>query len=362
MAYSTAPLYLPRLIPEGAELYNALSMRARRFCLRPSGTGASYPQIEAELLAATPVFKPAAALDFTINGTPWRLILDSLAILRAHPLLREPEFAAYRLEDLPQALLTAAAKALAAPLAAKAGELLGASVECADFAVGSSVSADSGPVLVGFSLALPTAPGMPPSVRLCAGLTALDAGAVDALKHCLAALPRSCAGFLAQSSGFIPFTLSIVGGSAALSEQEYAELEVGDILLPAAWLPNANRAELEVRSSGRLFARFPAHYSSDSVVAAEAAAGVDIQEESSMKNADEITVRLTFELENREITLGELKSLEPGWTFKLNTDPAEPVTVRANGRPVARGRLVDIGGSIGVQLIEQLGSAAEAGQ
>lgn len=63
MAYSTAPLYLPRLIPEGAELYNALSMRARRFCLRPSGTGASYPQIEAELLAATPVFKPAAALD-----------------------------------------------------------------------------------------------------------------------------------------------------------------------------------------------------------------------------------------------------------------------------------------------------------
>lgn len=190
----------------------------------------------------------------------------------------------------------------------------------------------------------------------------MDAGAVDALTHCLAALPCSCAGFLAQSSGFIPFTLSIVGGSAALSEQEYAELEVGDILLPAAWLPNANRAELEVRSSGRLFARFPAHYSSDSVVAAEAAAGVDIQEESSMKNADEITVRLTFELENREITLGELKSLEPGWTFKLNTDPAEPVTVRANGRPVARGRLVDVGGSIGVQLIEQLGSAAEAGQ
>ena len=73
-----------------------------------------------------------------------------------------------------------------------------------------------------------------------------------------------------------------------------------------------------------------------------------------MSTAEELPVKLTFELENRTITVGELKSLAPGYTFTLTADASAPVTVLANGKPVAKARLVDVNGAIGVQLTETL--------
>ncbi|WP_029953790.1 type III secretion system cytoplasmic ring protein SctQ [Achromobacter sp. DH1f] len=72
---------------------------------------------------------------------------------------------------------------------------------------------------------------------------------------------------------------------------------------------------------------------------------------------DAIPVRLTFELGERQITLGELKLLQPGETFDLERPLADgPVLVRANGALVGSGELVEIDGRIGVTL-HRLGKA-----
>ncbi len=72
---------------------------------------------------------------------------------------------------------------------------------------------------------------------------------------------------------------------------------------------------------------------------------------------DAIPVKLTFELGERQITLGELKQLQPGETFDLARPLADgPVLVRANGALVGTGELVEIDGRIGVTL-HRLGKA-----
>ena len=69
---------------------------------------------------------------------------------------------------------------------------------------------------------------------------------------------------------------------------------------------------------------------------------------------NEIDIRLSFELDRRIITVGDLESLTPGYTFTLNCDVMSPVTIRANGKAIARGRLVDLDGTLGVQIAETL--------
>jgi len=72
---------------------------------------------------------------------------------------------------------------------------------------------------------------------------------------------------------------------------------------------------------------------------------------------DAIPVRLTFELGERQLTLGELRLLQPGETFDLERPLADgPVIVRANGALVGTGELVEIDGRIGVTL-RSLGKA-----
>ena len=74
-------------------------------------------------------------------------------------------------------------------------------------------------------------------------------------------------------------------------------------------------------------------------------------EPASTFDVDAIPVRLTFCLGERQLTLGELRSLQPGETFDLARPLASgPVIVRANGAWLGTGDLVDIDGRIGVTL------------
>jgi type III secretion protein Q len=66
---------------------------------------------------------------------------------------------------------------------------------------------------------------------------------------------------------------------------------------------------------------------------------------------DDVPVRLTFDLGEREISLGDLRSLEPGYLFNLGRDPKSTVSIRANGRLIGDGELVDIEGRVGVSVL-----------
>ncbi|MHC3910186.1 type III secretion system cytoplasmic ring protein SctQ [Achromobacter marplatensis] len=68
-------------------------------------------------------------------------------------------------------------------------------------------------------------------------------------------------------------------------------------------------------------------------------------------DVDDIPVRLTFDLGERSIAMGTLKTLAPGEIFELDRPIADGcVRVRANGRQVGTGDLVEIDGRIGVML------------
>ncbi|MBC7599802.1 MAG: type III secretion system cytoplasmic ring protein SctQ [Polaromonas sp.] len=66
---------------------------------------------------------------------------------------------------------------------------------------------------------------------------------------------------------------------------------------------------------------------------------------------DDVPVRLTFDLGEREISLGDLRSLQPGYLFNLGRDPRSTVSIRANGRLIGDGELVDIEGRVGVSVL-----------
>jgi type III secretion protein Q len=63
---------------------------------------------------------------------------------------------------------------------------------------------------------------------------------------------------------------------------------------------------------------------------------------------NELEVRLTLELEERLISLRELSAMAPGYTIVSAASPDNPVKLKINGKAVGLGKLVDVGGRLGV--------------
>jgi len=72
------------------------------------------------------------------------------------------------------------------------------------------------------------------------------------------------------------------------------------------------------------------------------------------RDIDGIPVRLVFDVGQQELTLGEARQLQPGFTFELNRDMSSPVTVKANGKPFAECELVQINNQLGARIVRLL--------
>ena len=84
---------------------------------------------------------------------------------------------------------------------------------------------------------------------------------------------------------------------------------------------------------------------------------VDVNSGDDEFSLDELPVRLSFDLGERGIALGELRTLMPGYTFQLGRDVRRAVIIRANGRAIGEGEVVDVDGRIGVAIL-RLSNAA----
>ena len=65
-----------------------------------------------------------------------------------------------------------------------------------------------------------------------------------------------------------------------------------------------------------------------------------------------LPVRLEFLLASHDIDLGTLSQIIEGQLIPLPSDAARQIEVRANGKPVARGELVQLDGQLGVEVLE----------
>ena len=70
---------------------------------------------------------------------------------------------------------------------------------------------------------------------------------------------------------------------------------------------------------------------------------------------DDLPVVLSFELGTLELSLIDLKDLAPGRVLTMQRSLPPQVTVRAGGRHIATGELVEVDGRLGVEILRMGG-------
>lgn len=337
-------LYLPPVVPERMRLFNAVSLRGLVHTGKVGETA-----FGVRWLPTVPVFKAELLVRFSINGQPWTAAFDSAQLAILHPLFAEPETQGVTPSSLPAPLLGAVLDDLLKPLLTSLSGALGLPIVLEE--VVSTETPEATPLL-GALLMWKSREGTPQQMFM--RLATSPASALM-LADGLRAVPRTTSGFLTEVIEGIPYQLGVMAGETVMPYADYRSLMPGDVVVPDVWTVATGEVTLALRSPQTTLHVGRATLKEKTITLGEA---MTPAQERTMQNTDDLEVKLTFELDSRTITVGELKSLEPGYSFRLTKDPGSIVTVLANGRPVARGCLVDIGGAVGVQLTERVAPGA----
>ena len=330
------PLALPSQKIDFTKIYNALSLREFPSTF-PLGTLTA----EVALMPIAPVFESVVVATVSVNGLSWQIGLDSERFLAAHPVFDEPEVEGTDPSQLPVELKAALAETLLAPVLERAGDVLGVNLSFVDVAFA--------PKTLNASFGLYVTLLGSERQRLQLAFVAPFAAAVDDMVSLLRVLPKRETGLMSAALQDVPLTLSVCGGQTRLTEAQLNDLSVGDVVLPEQWLPTENRALLRLTSGTRCLDAAHCQYEGDLLTFLDTWIGIS---ENAMNKTDELEITLTFELDRKTVTIGELKSIQAGYTFAMSNMSQTPVTILANGKPVARGRLVDLNGVIGVQVTD----------
>lgn len=377
------PLRAPALSPLRGRLLNALVARALPVDV-PLDAGVS-PALSGRLAvngaAASALeevpFVPAATVCVQSGGALWHVEWSSLAALGLQPELSQWRASQAEGEQdfalLPEGLRLAVLERLMAPALEALGRFLGCETRCVACAGEGLAWSDPLPL----TLTLPD--GTPVFLRLCWA----DEGAARFVLERLEALPLRARPASAGAC-VVPCRLEV--GAMRLTPEELAGLACGDVLLPERWTPDtpllrpAGGVALVCRlSAGELTvvgpdAAAPSEPSvtskpvevsmSEPVAGTGEEAAADGQPLLDEAAVGALELPVTFELDSLQLRVDELAALRPGYTLALGGDIASvPVGIRVGGRMLARGRLVDVGGMPGVQIValEPAGSAAPAG-
>ena len=336
----------PFLAPEKALLQNALLLRPCPWSA-PFGAG----EIVVQPLPEAPTFAAACTLSVDIDGTDWLLELDDTAALLRHEAFADADGSAPAFDErtLPQEVRRALLESLTAPLLASLRQCLDRPLTVLDavFLPAPSQAAFS----AGFKATVSACNGLP-EMTVFLRLSPLHAEQAAPLTGALRTLPRRTGGPLTNALKSVPLEVTLESGYLLLKPDEVASLSVEDVLIPENWTA-PDTLTLRIRRSEGACLTAVCTVESGRVTLSSP---LSEEPEPSMENPElkDIDIRLTFELDRRIITVGELEALAPGYTFALESDVTSPVTIRANGKAVARGRLVDMNGTLGVQIAETL--------
>ena len=343
MPATILPFKAPRLAPEQARLLNALCV-AEPVWRTPFGAGSAVWH----LLGDAPHFPPACEITLRAGTDTWSAFVSDASFLLRHPAF-SADGPSFTLADLPVEVRSAVIESLLVPVLDLLQAKLG--TPTAFGAVRFDVPPVSeAKVELGFKVVLEGGPHLPDQ-SLFVTLRPHQDGASRVLADLLETLPANAPAPHGLAS--LPLELAFESGYLLLNQHDIASLEPDDILIPEVWHPSSGRLMLRFSRGHAAALCAPCSFTNgQAVLEAPLASEVEPAMDSNEQNA--IDIRLSFELDRTVITLGELSSLAPGYVFHLNSDMAAPVTVRANGKAIARGRLVDMDGTLGVQLIETM--------
>lgn len=373
----------PRVSPAATALLNVLHTRSQPWRVQ-AGTLACGLSVPVEQLP----FVPAYSFRLLIGDASCRLDAGADLPVHSHPALAGVQGDV----DLPDALRLALAELLLAPHCTALANLLGTTVRAEAMETPPASSTDAAPgtasgtsaghdapppgsCAVVLALTVPTgdtkggtaAGGTTPGPQHGGDGDNRDSGSAG---HTVVPLRLTLPVALATSLAAqlmalperhtpredIPVTVTIEAGRMRLAAHELATLAVDDVLLPEDY--PALRGRIALMTGPHAFAcalsegratvldATPAPNTPESPMSdqqtPEVPAGLDTAA---------LEVDIVFELERRTMKLNDLAALAPGYTFALGTDPLAPVTLRVQGRNIGRGRLVDLDGTPGVQVL-----------
>lgn len=187
----------------------------------------------------------------------------------------------------------------------------------------------------------------------------LDAAAARFLTAALRSLPHAPAD-AGNDWGDIPCALRFLLGWTELSGDTVRKLQPYDVVLmdESFLTPDGG---LHVQVSPQL--GFKAQWDGAQITVLDSLKAIMsdptyIDSQSEHAILDDLPVRLSFDLGERTLPLSELRALQPGHVFNLGRDPRASVLIRANGKLVGEGELVDVEGRVGVALL-RLGQMAD---
>lgn len=364
---SPRPLILPRLSRTEAQ---ARSLIARQALACDLDLGGPCRLSLEPLTAAAAVVDPAWGVQGQWAGAPFQLVLPA-ALCRAWVQAQLPELVG---QDLPP------------PLAAAA---LDAALQSA---VQALQSLQRGQVLIQQAGPLTSAVDRPKlshhfALTLWMGGETLHGSlATDGLGLMLVAglLSRQPVGENALAEDSLPVCLRATLGCTDVPANRLAQVALGDVmLLDQCWLaadPEApgqhllwlghelpqtaqplpsHRAGLQIRlqdgaSQAQIAQAYGTHAYTTSLettmsTSSDASPGSPV-------SLNAIPVRVSFDLGERQLSLGELKTLQVGQVLELGRPLSEAINIRANGALIGRGELVEVDGRLGVvvgSLFEQ---------
>ncbi len=165
----------------------------------------------------------------------------------------------------------------------------------------------------------------------------------------------------------LPIYACIEMGRMGLPYSELQDLEPGDILLPDIPARPANGKGMAVTLTYGGHAGLRATLVHDTLTLTGFIAETSMQDNDDSQDlaqethlegaageldADELEIILIFEVGQKRLTLGELKALQPGQVLEADRPLERAVHVKANGKTIARGELLDIDGRVGVRVAE----------
>jgi type III secretion system YscQ/HrcQ family protein len=199
--------------------------------------------------------------------------------------------------------------------------------------------------------------------RLPLRLRAEDEAGCLALAERLASFPA----WRNPRSAAWPVPVTLAAGRMTLPAAEWEALAVSDILLPPDYPAAQGRLALLLANGGEL--NLSVRSGRAEVIAwntSEVTTVSDLNQPPESTSTDPPPpetappgpaapeVIITFEGGKKLLPWGDLEALAPGRSFPLEVDPLGPVTLAVNGRALAAGRLVDLGGTLGVEITRLL--------
>ena len=334
----------PIIDPALAQLRNRLFSRGREFST-PFGTGLAQWEIQ----SGSPSFSAVCSFELILGAESWFVQFSDLSCVLWHEAFStDPD--GFTLADLPEEVQKAVLFSLLSPSLQLLQETMGTSAGIRNIEILSSPKA---PASESLSFKVRLSGGQSSDHVFFAAFTPASRSAALTASEYLLHRPLKPNPALAGAIASIPLEVAVETGYLFLKAEELSTLNAEDLLLPEAWLLAEKRAKLRIYHGENAVLTGECLLQNGATVL-ETPLSAEVENSMDSNNTNDIEIRLSFELDRRLITVGELSSIAPGFTFPISGSEDSLVTVRANGKAIARGRLVDMNGTFGVQLTETL--------